>query len=41
VDGMVSTSKPLKVSLRKKEPKVLSGSETRRARVLHSHPSWA
>ena len=41
VDGKVSASKPLKVSLRKKEPKVLSGSEMRWARVLHSHPSWA
>ena len=41
VDGMVSICEPLKVSSRKKEPKMLSGSEVRLVRVFHSHLSWA
>jgi hypothetical protein len=41
VDGMVSVSKPLKVSSSMKGPKMLSGSEVRSVRVFHSHPSWA
>jgi hypothetical protein len=41
VNGMVSKSEPPRVSSRKKEPKMLTGSELRSARMLHSHPSWA
>jgi hypothetical protein len=41
VDGMVSVSKPLKVSSSMKGPKMLSGSEVRSVRMFHSHPSWA
>ncbi len=38
---MVSESELPKVSSRKKEPKMLTGSELRQARMFHSHPSWA
>ena len=41
VDGMVSVSKPLKVSSSMKGPKMLSGPEVRSVRMFHSHPSWA
>ena len=41
VSGMVSKSEPPRVSSRKKEPKMLIGSELRPVRMLHSHPSWA